>query len=364
MRETRRAIGCMSGTSMDAVDAVLIECTGRGLEIRVRIVDAFSVTLGDLGQRLRQIASGERVSASELSRLSLEIGERHARAVGALLAQSSGAPPQLCAAHGQTLFHEPPLTWQLLNPWPIARVFSGEIVCDLRGADAAAGGEGAPITPIADWVMYRDPAHDRVIVNLGGFCNATHLPAGAGVGSIAGFDVCACNHVLDGVARRALEARFDRGGAAARRGTVDRGLADELVTILDAQSSAGRSLGSGDEAAGWIDSACARLAPEDAAATAASAVGSAIAAALSARAQNAEVILAGGGVRNAALVEAIAAATGAARTTDELGVAAEHREGAAMGVLGLLARDGVRVTLPAVTGRDETIGREGLWIQA
>ena len=115
------------------------------------------------------------------------------------------ARADLVVAHGQTVFHAPPASWQLLNAAPIARAVRAPVVFDLRQADLAAGGQGAPITPLADWIMLRahgPAAAGRAIVNLGGFCNVTILPSGAGPEGVRGMDVCPCNHLLDGVARR------------------------------------------------------------------------------------------------------------------------------------------------------------------
>src|SRR6185436_14618647 len=143
----------------------------------------------------------------EIADAALALGELHARAVAKAAA---GCRLDLIAAHGQTVFHAPPLSWQMLNPWPLVRDLQTSVVFDLRGADLAHGGQGAPITPLADWVLFRSNSRTRAVVNLGGFCNLTLLPPGR-PDMVRGFDVCACNQLLDHIARGILQRPFDEG---------------------------------------------------------------------------------------------------------------------------------------------------------
>ncbi|MCA9284961.1 MAG: anhydro-N-acetylmuramic acid kinase, partial [Phycisphaerales bacterium] len=324
----RVVVGVMTGTSIDGLDAALVRIDGRGLEMRASLVRHLEVPLGPLGDDLRRAAAQEPLSAASFAELAWSFGELHACAIATLVEEE--ARPDLVAAHGQTVFHHPPVSWQLLNPFPIAQRLGCPVVCDLRQADLAAGGQGAPITPLADWVLFRDPTRPVAVVNLGGFCNITLLPAdrpgpnGAveNLDGIRGFDVCACNHILNAVAVRALGTPFDRDGAAATAGRVDHDAARALTDRLDAQRSAGRSLGAGDEALAWAVEGAAAVArgegpPADLAATAVEGVAGSIAAALdkgfatiapgagTGSGPSPLVVLAGGGARNAALFQAI-----------------------------------------------------------
>jgi 1,6-anhydro-N-acetylmuramate kinase len=240
-------------------------------------------------------------------------------------------------------------------------------VTGLRRADLAAGGPGAPITPLADWILFRGP-ESRAIVNLGGFVNVTLLPPEDHPdprSAIHGRDVCACNHILDEIAREALRCDFDDGGACALRGRVDERRAADLALNLEVNVQAGRSLGTGDEdvAGFWIEMGLAairagQLDAADLAATAAATIGRVVAA----HTASCAVYLGGGGARNGALVAAIAAAAGApVRHTDALGVAGGDREAAAMAILGALAQDGEPITLPQVTGRGAMTLATGTW---
>lgn len=353
----RYAIGCMTGTSLDGLDAVLVEAEGTGLALRVRTVGHAGSGLDDLADGLRAAAGGTPMSAGELSRLALELGELHARVVGDML-DTVGIEPAVCVLPGQTVVHAPPVSMQLINPWPVAQRLGCPVLHDLRGADLAAGGQGAPITPIADWVLFRSQDEDRAIVNLGGFCNVTTLPAGSEPDGVRGFDVCACNQVLDACARRALGKAYDEDGRAGLAGTPDDDAVHSLLDILRAQSLDDRSLGTGDECGAWVDR-YASLDGHDLMTSAARAVGIVIGERV--RGSGAAV-LAGGGGRNAALVRAIEDVAGPCRTTEAFGVGAQEREATCVAVLGLLALDGVVYTQGSITGRRERLMTEGSWI--
>lgn len=359
----RTAIGCMCGTSLDAVDAVLVRASGAGLSLGpVEVVAARSAPMPARAVFAR-LADGQGVSAGETAGAALELGETHAGLCRALIEDAGGTTPDLVCAHGQTVWHKPPVGWQALNPWPIARAIGCPVLFDLRGSDLAGGGQGAPLTPLADWVLFRDPHADRVLVNLGGFCNATWLPHGAGPDRVRACDVCACNQVLDAAARAGIGRAYDADGAAAARGRVDGGAATELRSLLDAQADGRRSLGSGDECRGWVARWGGRLDGPSLLATACDGVAGAIARGIG-RLGRGEVLLAGGSANNRTLVRAIADAAGVTvRRTDDAGVPAPWREGACFAVLGLLAEDGVEIALPGVTGRAGPIPLSGAWIR-
>ena len=132
---------------------------------RVRLVRHYAAGLGAMAPALRRAADGELMTAGDLGRLALELGERLAEATEATAAGLGAV--DLVAVHGQTIVHRPPVSWQLVNPAPVAARLACPVVFDLRQADLAAGGQGAPITPIADWVIFRAPGVRRAIVNLG-----------------------------------------------------------------------------------------------------------------------------------------------------------------------------------------------------
>lgn len=355
MQQTRLVLGAMTGTSIDGIDLALAEVSGCGLAMSARLVASRSAGLGTLAPRLRAAADQQPITAGELAALARELGELHARESRQLLRDAGIPHIHLAAIHGQTVFHRPPTSLQLLNPNPIAAELGCDVVFDLRGHDLALGGEGAPLTPLADWVLYRAP-HARAVVNLGGFANATLLPADDGsaperhVAAIRGADLCACNQLLDRAARAVLDRDFDEGGAAAGSGTRQERAFAELSTLL-APGAGGRSLGTGDELFGWVDRHRGHMTPADLLATAADAVGSAIGSAL-AKGGVQEAILAGGGARHARLTKSIGRACGVrVVASDDLGIPSGIRESLGWAVLGALAQDGVDVALPGITHR-------------
>lgn len=351
----------MTGTSLDALDVSLIRASGEGLSMRTQIEGHATHDLGGLRPRLRAAAEGAALSAREFASLALDFGRMHAEAMQAVAGERR---IDLAAIHGQTIFHAPPLSWQLVNPWPAAHALRCPVVSDLRGADLSLGGQGAPITPLADWILFRNDA-PQVIVNLGGFCNITWLPgASEKLDGIGGADVCPCNHLLDAAARAALQQPYDRDGDCAASGTPSPDARRELLALLDHATRAGRSLGTGDEAVTWVARHGRSLRAADLLATAADAIGTHIGATAMQRAPAArQLVLAGGGARNRALCAAIHRGTGGVHVLQsaERGVPVEARESAEMAVLGLLAHDGVPITLPAVTQRLHTGTRDGVW---
>lgn len=353
MSTPRSVVGCMTGTSIDGLDCSLVRVEGNGLELRPRFVRHVERPLGVLVEPLRSLADQRPTSAGEIARLARELSLLHVEGIRELLRAERA---DLVCVHGQTVFHAPPLSWQLMQPAPIAAGLGCPVISDLRQADLASGGQGAPLTPLADWIFFRERARRVAVVNLGGFCNITVLPAGGGIDEIEALDVCVCNQLLDRISRDRLGAPFDADGAAAAAGSPHTGAAGDLREILRGVS--GRSLGTGDEAAGWIGR-WKMLDPRDLAATAAEVVGEVI----GQRVRGADrLLLAGGGIRHARLRSAVARAAGLTdESTDAAGLPAQARESAQFAVLGALAWDGVPVSLPRVTGCQDPAPLAGCW---
>lgn len=369
---SRLVVGCMTGTSLDGLDVALIRIQGHGLAMRVEVVAtasrAFSESDHAESDGLRALADG-RLKSNQIANIARWFSLFHADVVQELIATANAGTPDLVCVHGQTVFHSPPSSWQLFNPWPLVQRLRVPILFDLRGADLAAGGQGAPMTPLSDWIMFRNATHPMAIVNLGGFCNMTYLPAAVAgqedteIASIKARDVCACNHVLDHVARETLGVPFDADGDAAYHGATHDGASGELAEVLGAQSRSGRSLGTGDEVRDWVRTWRTRVAPNDLAASAALAVATTISAAINEYAPTgAFALLAGGGTKNRALRSAIEFRSRVSSAPKGQESLVEARESIAMGVLGALSQDRVPITLPQVTGVPAPAPVAGCWV--
>jgi 1,6-anhydro-N-acetylmuramate kinase len=354
----------MTGTSIDGLDAALVEIEGTGFQMKARVVRCLSRPLDEVGAALRNLAEQKPMTAGEIAAAMHAFALLHAAAIKDLLA---GEKCDLVCVHGQTVFHKPPLSWQLMQPAPIAAALGCPVVYDLRQADLAAGGQGAPITPIADRILFKDVEGRVAVVNLGGFCNVTLVPFGRREGNphpeheseLHARDVCACNQILDEVARRLLYKPFDENGDYASKGSVNEEAMLDLDGILAVQTGSKRSLGTGDEVAEWISRFRARVSPEDLAATACEAIAACVAESVR---DAHHLLIAGGGIRNRALIKAIASAsTAKVEPTDAHGVPAAYREAACFAVLGALCQDKVPITLPQVTGVEKA-PLAGAWV--
>ena len=182
--QERIIAGAMSGTSADGVDVALVAIAGRGVEMTARLLHHHHRPYEPgLRQAIFHVRETGVAGLAVLATLGRQISLAYSRAVKDALAAASLRPADLAcvAAHGQTLYHAPPDTIQWLDPAPVAAEVGCTVVSDFRRADCAAGGQGAPLVPFADYVLFRHATKNRVLLNIGGIANLTWLPAGAGL---------------------------------------------------------------------------------------------------------------------------------------------------------------------------------------
>ncbi|MCF7809548.1 anhydro-N-acetylmuramic acid kinase [bacterium] len=359
----RYVAGCMTGTSIDGIDAALIEIRGHGVDMKVNVINCLSNPLGKLCEPLRRIAGQRAFTAEQIAMASRNFGLLHLDILRKLIGDHH---IDLVSVHGQTVYHKPPLSWQLINPSPIAYGLDVPVVHDLRAADLACGGEGAPITPLADYVMFRNDKEIRCIVNLGGFCNVTILTCPTSQGEnqrgeygISGKDICVCNQLLDRISVNLFHKRFDSSGFQAKNGTVQSESYEALLELLTAQSDAKRSLGTGDEMEKWIQRHSGRHIGADIARTACAAIAETIATYCKTADR---IILSGGGVMNKTLLREIRKRFEIpVGLSDDYGIPSQFREAIAMAILGALCQDRAPITLPDVTGVKEA-PVSGCWV--
>lgn len=357
----------MTGTSIDSIDAALVEISGTGLDMQAKFLRGHSAPLADLAPRLRQLADQHPMTAGDIATLSRDFSLAHIPVLRELLANTK---PDLISIHGQTVFHRPPVSWQLLTPAVIAHEYRTPVVSDLRAADLAAGGQGAPITPIADWILFRRTYDPSAVINLGGFSNYTAWNTDLSPdqsadqpwrkpGDITGGDLCACNQLLDALARQRLDQNYDENGDVAAEGKTNHPAFEHLTSLLAAQRRAGRSLGTGDELASWAREHQSLPTP-NILRTACEAIAETI---MDGIIPMFPILVAGGGARNQTLVHAIQVRNDyGVSLTDTAGIPIEHRESVCFAILGALSQDRTPITLPQVTHVPTPAPISGSWV--
>lgn len=353
---TDLAIGIMSGTSADGIDAALVAVDDEG-QLADVISHRHAPFAPDLRERILAAAAGSpmRSTAREIALLHAELGDRYAEAAAGLLA--SALRPTVIGLHGQTLAHLPG-AHATLQIGDAARVAVGTgiaTVSDFRSADIAAGGQGAPLVPFADHVVFASGA-PRVVVNIGGIANITLLPDGDR-DHVSGFDTGPGNMVIDLVARTGGR-QYDKDGEGARRGRViDPVLRSALRHPYFGRrppKSTGREEFGGPFAEGLVaEVRAAGGTLDDALATATELTARTISDAIHATGTTwRDVLVAGGGSANPALMEALRRAVTPlyVRVTDEVGIPAKAREAIAFALLAVYRIRSLPNTLPQVTG--------------
>jgi len=344
-------IGLMSGTSMDGIDAALLDL-GTTPALRALVHQPFPPQLRETLMALNQTGENELHRAAQAAN-ALSLGS--AAIVQTLLAQTSVAAHDIVAigCHGQTVRHQPNsgYTTQLVNGALLVELTGISVVCDFRSRDIAAGGEGAPLVPAFHQSVFASSQFSRAIVNIGGIANISYLPVN---GEVTGFDCGPGNALMDAWIMAHRNQPYDAGGAWAASGRVlpelaQRLLAHDFFTRLPPKSTGRESFN-----LDWVRNALSgHELPEDVQATLCELTAAGIAQALDRHCTNApEIYFCGGGARNDTLLNRISALLPGRRIalTDDLGIAAEAVEAAAFAWLAARAIAREPGNLPRVTG--------------
>lgn len=338
-------VGLMSGTSLDGISAAVVRFDDLDDGRVAHELLGFTQTAYAPAQRDRLAAAMRSASAEEYCALAFELGEWLAEAAIAALHDARVEPRgvRAIASHGQTLWHIPArATWQAGESAVIAERTGVDVVSDFRVRDVAAGGEGAPLVPIADALLYADATAWRLLQNLGGMGNVSVVPAGGDVTHVRAFDTGPGVAIIDAVVRSAYPGmRFDVDGEIARRGHVVRAVLDALLSDPYFAQRPPKSTGRERYGIPYAESLLARAlehsgATEDAVATAVALTAESIGRAYrDFIPEGGAVVLSGGGAKNPALVDAIRAAV-APRSVllfDEIFYDGEAKEAVAFALL-------------------------------
>ena len=349
------ALGLMSGTSMDGIDLALLETDGRGV---LRFGPTGFRPYADRDRALLREALRDAVGLAErtarpgvLAEAEARLTRLHADAVLAFRAEHREATRDLALIgfHGQTVLHRPErrLTVQIGDGAALARATGLDVVADLRAADVAAGGQGAPLVPAYHRALVAagDLARPVVVLNLGGVANVTFLPEH---GDPVAFDTGPANALVDDLMLERTGDPFDRDGATAAGGTADQAIVDELMRHPFFAVPPPKSLDRND----WSRAAVAALPTADAAATLTAFTAASVARALDHLPGRPSVVVAcGGGARNPTLVRHLAARLPCpVRRAVDVGWDGDAIEAQAFAYLAVRSRLGLPLTFPGTTG--------------
>ena len=370
-------LGMMSGTSADGIDVALVRISGRPPAISAKFEAHHHVRFPvAVRGAILQLANGAATTTGEISHLNFLLGEEFARA--AVAACKKWRVPlrriDLIGSHGQTIFHQGipsrflgarriASTLQISEPSIIAERSGVTTISDFRPADMAAGGQGAPLVPFVDYLLYRDARLGRVALNIGGIANVTVIPAGAGREDVFAFDTGPGNMIVDAIVEIATRGRerFDRGARTALRGKTIPALLERLMRDPYLRAKPPKTAGREQFGRAYAEKIVAlstrwRASTEDLVRTATVFTSLSIADALHRfvfpRVRVDELIVAGGGVRNPLMMAQLAAALPEIEITpaSDYGVPTDAKEAFAFAVLAYETYHGRPNNLPSATG--------------
>jgi anhydro-N-acetylmuramic acid kinase len=364
--------GVMSGTSADGIDVALVNITGRGFNLRLKLLGhTHTAYPAPVRAAVLEAMNAERISVAELSRLNFLLGELYADAVRKAQTALKVGKLDLVGCHGQTIYHqgEPARylgkliasTWQTGEGSVIAGRLGVPVVSDFRPADMAAGGKGAPLVPFLDYALFRDARRGRIVQNIGGIANLSAIPAGAKPESVMAFDTGPGNMLMDQLVQKLFSKAYDRNGAIAARGQV---LEPVIARMLRAPyfgqkppKTAGREE-YGRQYAQAFFKLCGRAAQPDVIATATALTARSISQAITRfvlpRGQFHDYIVSGGGTQNRTLMRMLSDEMSAlglkVKHTDNFGIPSQAKEAVAFAILAYQTWHRRPGNIPSATG--------------
>jgi len=367
------AIGLMSGTSLDAIEVALVHFSGRGLSTNVKFAGHLGVGWPPALKGLLAAACQGGLDLVTTTRLDKAAGEAFAAAVNLFLTEQNLKPSDIdfIASHGQTVGHWPApaptgeyavaASCQLGDGAVIAARTGILTVCDFRSADLARGGQGAPLVPYFDYLLYRSTSRGRILLNLGGIANITVLPFDCTLEQVTGFDTGPANALCDTLAVRFSggSRSHDEDGALAAAGRPVRPLLDALLQHPFLKQKPPKSVDRSifaEVLADYLITHRGTASDADLMATAADYTVETLARAIEEFVLPEhlieELIVSGGGIHNRAIMRGLEGRLGNIGITpaDSYGIPAQAKEAVAFAYLGHLCLAGLPGNLPAVTG--------------
>ena len=356
-------LGLMSGTSVDSIDAALVDFN----DVKPRIVATYAYPMpGELRERILSLFEPGASEIDRMGSLDRTLGEHFADAANTLLTNSDIPSSAVVAigSHGQTIRHRPsaegeitaPFTLQIGDPNIIAARTGITTIADFRRRDMAEGGQGAPLAPALHNALFRADEFNRCIVNIGGMSNITLLPSDP-LSDPLGYDTGPGNCLMDAWIYRHRQQKYDLDGQWAHSGEVNKTLLDSLLAHPYFAAKPPKSTGREEFNLAWLDKILSTFADEVRAENVQASLAELTARSIAEGILNAlwpidEVYLCGGGAYNTELKVRLSNALRGKtlNTTQALGVAPEWVEAVAFAWLAMRRMKELTGNLPAVTG--------------
>jgi len=231
---SKLAIGLLSGTSVDGIDAVLVMLSGSGIKTRIKVLDFVTYKIPNIVKAAVLKNSSVRTARiDEICRLNVILGKLFADSAIKICRKNNIKPSQVdfIGSHGQTIHHLPKhgkflgfkqkSTLQIGDPSVIANLTGITTVGDFRTADCSIGGDGAPLAPYLDYIQFASKTLNRALLNIGGISNITILPKNCRKLDVLAFDTGPGNMLIDGIANKLFHKPFDKNGAYAKKGRIN-----------------------------------------------------------------------------------------------------------------------------------------------
>lgn len=347
------AVGLMSGTSLDGVDAALVEISGSGRDTAVKLLHFLSTEIpAQIKDEIKRAVRCDTSRVDLICSLNFKLGYLFADAVKGVCGEYGLGLDDLdfIASHGQTIWHIPKAesthirsTLQIGEPAVIAFETRTQVVSNFRTMDVAAGGEGAPLVPFSEFILYGLKTENIALQNIGGIGNVTVIPADCGINDTFAFDTGPGNMIIDEAMNCLFGKRYDDNGCMAAKGVVNRDMLDELMhhpyIDMPLPKSTGREM-FGEEFTRTLINNWSHIAKEDVIATVTMFTAQSIAYAYNKfvlpHVPLTRIIVGGGGAHNATLMRQISQLLPNIEvlTQDDMGMSSDAKEAIAFAIMG------------------------------
>jgi anhydro-N-acetylmuramic acid kinase len=369
--------GVMSGTSADGIDVALVQITGRGFDLRLKLLGhTHTAYTTQVRAAILAAMNAQKISVAELSRLNFLLGELYAEAIRKAQKTAGVARLDLVGCHGQTIYHqgEPArylgrsiaTTWQTGEGSVIAARVGVPVVSDFRPADMAVGGKGAPLVPFLDYTLFRHARRGRIVQNIGGIANLSAIPAGAKPEAVMAFDTGPGNMLVDQLVQKLFGKAYDRNGVIAARGQVLEPVIEQMLRSPYFQQKPPKTAGReeyGRQYAQAFFKTCGKAAKPDVIATATALTARSIAQAVRKFVLPCgkfhDYIVSGGGTQNKTLMRMLNSEMNSlglkVKQTDNFGIPSQAKEAVAFAVLAYQTWHRQPGNIPSATGATRAV---------